>query len=143
MAYSDGRSQDLKLYPPPESAVTSAHVSGMAAYQKLVVEANADYEGYWGRLACGFVSWKQPFIKVLDESNAPFFKWFDDGILNVSCNCLDRNIEKGLGGKLPKTRSGKIMRRLRRSIAKGEAVLQDTSTLENPGILEQLSTLAR
>ena len=43
------------------------------------------------------------------------------------------------GDNLPKTRSGKIMRRLLRSIAKGEAITQDTSTLENPAILEQLS----
>ncbi len=42
------------------------------------------------------------------------------------------------GENLPKTRSGKIMRRLLRSIAKGEAITQDTSTLENPAILEQL-----
>ena len=42
------------------------------------------------------------------------------------------------GENLPKTRSGKIMRRLLRSIAKGEAVTQDTSTLENPAILDQL-----
>ena len=41
-------------------------------------------------------------------------------------------------GSLPKTRSGKIMRRLLRSIAKGEAITQDVSTLENPAILEQL-----
>jgi acetyl-CoA synthetase len=43
------------------------------------------------------------------------------------------------GDNLPKTRSGKIMRRLLRSIAKGEAITQDTSTLENPGILDQLA----
>jgi acetyl-CoA synthetase len=42
------------------------------------------------------------------------------------------------GDNLPKTRSGKIMRRLLRSIAKGEAITQDTSTLENPAILDQL-----
>jgi acetyl-CoA synthetase len=42
------------------------------------------------------------------------------------------------GENLPKTRSGKIMRRLLRSLAKGEAITQDTSTLENPAILEQL-----
>jgi acetyl-CoA synthetase len=42
------------------------------------------------------------------------------------------------GENLPKTRSGKIMRRLLRSIAKGEEIKQDTSTLENPAILEQL-----
>jgi acetyl-CoA synthetase len=43
------------------------------------------------------------------------------------------------GDNLPKTRSGKIMRRLLRSIAKGEDITQDTSTLENPAILEQLA----
>jgi acetyl-CoA synthetase len=43
------------------------------------------------------------------------------------------------GDNLPKTRSGKIMRRLLRSIAKGETIAQDVSTLENPAILEQLS----
>jgi len=43
------------------------------------------------------------------------------------------------GDNLPKTRSGKIMRRLLRSLARGEAITQDTSTLENPGILDQLS----
>ncbi|MBT9497264.1 MAG: hypothetical protein IV103_08325, partial [Zoogloea sp.] len=42
------------------------------------------------------------------------------------------------GDNLPKTRSGKIMRRLLRQLAKGEEITQDTSTLENPGILEQL-----
>jgi acetyl-CoA synthetase len=42
------------------------------------------------------------------------------------------------GENLPKTRSGKIMRRLLRSLAKGEAITQDTSTLENPAILSQL-----
>ena len=42
------------------------------------------------------------------------------------------------GDNLPKTRSGKIMRRLLRSIARGEEITQDVSTLENPGILEQL-----
>ncbi|WP_425102764.1 AMP-binding enzyme, partial [Burkholderia ambifaria] len=42
------------------------------------------------------------------------------------------------GDNLPKTRSGKIMRRLLRSLAKGEAITQDTSTLENPAILDQL-----
>jgi len=88
-----------KLYPAPEAIARSAHVSGMAAYEKLVAEASKDYEGYWARLARELVSWKTPFTKVLDESNAPFFKWFEDGTLNVSYNCLDRNVEAGLGDK--------------------------------------------
>src|SRR5512144_985483 len=87
------------IYPPPEAAVKSAHVSGMAAYQKLCAEAEADYAGYWARLARELVTWKKPFTKSLDESNAPFFKWFEDGTLNVSYNCLDKQVEAGLGQK--------------------------------------------
>jgi acetyl-CoA synthetase len=92
--------QESKLYPPPAQIVAGAHVSGMAAYEKLCAEAEADYEGYWARLAREMVSWKQPFTKVLNDSNAPFFKWFEDGTLNVSYNCLDRNVERGLGDKV-------------------------------------------
>ena len=90
---------ELKTYQPPASLVAGARVSGMAAYQALVDEAKRDYEGYWSRLAREFVAWKKPFTKVLDASNAPFFKWFEDGTLNVSYNCLDRNVERGLGDK--------------------------------------------
>ncbi len=91
--------QDQKLYLPSDAAVKGARVSGMAAYERLVAEAASDYEGYWARLAREFIAWKKPFTQVLDSSNAPFFKWFADGTLNASYNCLDRNIERGLGGK--------------------------------------------
>ena len=87
------------VYQPSAEFVKNAHIAGMPAYQALCKEAETDYEGYWGRLAKEFISWKTPFTKVLDESKAPFFKWFEDGTLNASYNCLDRNIEKGLGNK--------------------------------------------
>jgi acetyl-CoA synthetase len=93
-------SDESKLYTPSDAVVRNAHVSGMAAYDKLVAEADADYEGYWARLAREFVTWKKPFTRVLDSSNAPFFKWFEDGTLNVSYNCLDRQVEAGLGDKV-------------------------------------------
>jgi acetyl-CoA synthetase len=85
--------------PAPKAEVQGAHVNGMAAYQALVAEAEADSSGYWARLAREFVTWKTPFTRSLDDSNAPFFKWFEDGTLNVSYNCLDRNVERGLGEK--------------------------------------------
>jgi acetyl-CoA synthetase len=88
-----------KRYAPSEAAVKGAHVAGMAAYDKLVAEVDADYEAYWSRLAREFLSWKKPFTKALDASQAPFFKWFEDGTLNASYNCLDRNVEQGLGDK--------------------------------------------
>ena len=96
---SSDQATELKTHLPPASLVANATVSGMAAYQALVDEAERDYEGYWSRLAREFVSWKTPFTKVLDSSKAPFFKWFEDGTLNVSYNCLDRNVERGLGDK--------------------------------------------
>ena len=86
-------------YLPPDALAKAAHVSGMAAYNALCAEAEADHEAYWARLAREFLAWKTPFTKVLDESDAPFFKWFEDGTLNVSYNCLDRQVEAGLGGK--------------------------------------------
>jgi acetyl-CoA synthetase len=87
------------LYQPSADFVKNAHISGMPAYLALCKEAETDYEGYWARLAKEFITWKTPFTKVLDESKAPFFKWFEDGTLNASYNCLDRNVEKGLGNK--------------------------------------------
>ncbi|MBS0306470.1 MAG: acetate--CoA ligase [Proteobacteria bacterium] len=91
--------QQLKTYDPPASLVAGARVSGMAAYRALCDEAARDFEGYWARLAREFVAWKKPFTKVLDRSDAPFYRWFEDGTLNVSYNCLDRNVERGLGDK--------------------------------------------
>ena len=89
-----------RLFPPSEETVKKATISGMAAYEALCKEAEQDYQGYWGRLAKEHVVWKQPFTQVLDESNAPFYKWFADGKLNVSYNCLDKNVEAGLGDKV-------------------------------------------
>ena len=90
---------ELATYLPPQAFVDAAHVSGMDAYHRLCAEADADYEGYWSRLAREFISWKTPFTQALDSSGAPFFKWFADGTLNVSYNCLDKQVEAGLGDK--------------------------------------------
>ena len=89
-----------KFYYPSEEVVKNAAVSGMEAYKALCAEAEQDYEGFWGRRAKELIDWQTPFTQVLDESNAPFFKWFADGKLNVSYNCLDRQVEKGLGDKV-------------------------------------------
>ncbi|MFM2067526.1 MAG: hypothetical protein RLZZ584_2435 [Pseudomonadota bacterium] len=90
---------DTKVYLPSAAASQGAYVSGMAAYEALCKEAEADYGGYWARLARELITWKTPFTQSLDDSNAPFFKWFADGTLNASYNCLDRNVERGLGDK--------------------------------------------
>jgi acetyl-CoA synthetase len=82
-----------RLFPASTDFVKNANVSGMAAYQAMCDEAQADYAGFWARLARDHVLWHKPFQHTLDESNAPFFKWFHDGELNVSYNCLDRHLK--------------------------------------------------
>jgi acetyl-CoA synthetase len=85
---------------PPQGLQATARVSGMAAYEALCAEAHADYQGFWMRQARELLSWHKPFTQGLDESNPPFFKWFEDGVLNASYNCLDRHVEGGLGDKV-------------------------------------------
>ncbi|MDX2217713.1 MAG: acetate--CoA ligase [Burkholderiales bacterium] len=83
---------ETRVFPPAQAFVSQANVSGMAAYEALCKEAEADHAGFWARMARENVQWSKPFTKALDESNAPFFKWFEDGELNVSANCLERHL---------------------------------------------------
>jgi acetyl-CoA synthetase len=85
--------QEDRLFPPSADFVKQANVSGMAAYQALCDEAERDFEGFWARLARENLAWHKPFTKTLDESKAPFYKWFHDGELNASYNCLDRHLK--------------------------------------------------
>ena len=81
-----------RVFPPAEATVKAARVSGMAGYEALCAEAGKDFEGFWARLARENLQWSTPFTQTLDESNAPFYKWFADGELNASANSLDRHI---------------------------------------------------
>ena len=83
---------ETRVFPPADAFVQQANVSGMAAYQELCKEAEQSYEAYWARLARAHIAWHKPFRTMLDDSNAPFFKWFEDGELNVSYNCLDTHL---------------------------------------------------
>ena len=85
--------QETRVFKPADAFVKQANVSGMAAYQAMCQEAEADFEGFWARLAREHLLWSKPFTKTLDESNAPFFRWFHDGELNASHNCLDRHLK--------------------------------------------------
>ncbi|MCP4966459.1 MAG: acetate--CoA ligase [bacterium] len=77
-----------RLFPPSDAFVAAAN-AGPEVYD----EADADYLAFWKKQALERVSWfKEPTV-VLDDSNPPFFKWFSDGELNVSYNCLDRHLE--------------------------------------------------
>jgi acetyl-CoA synthetase len=91
--------QETRIFPPPAAFSKDAAIPSMEAYNALVQQAQDDYEGFWGKLAREHIAWHKPFTKVLNEENAPFYKWFEDGELNVSYNCLDRQIEAGNGDK--------------------------------------------
>lgn len=85
---------------PPAAFASQATIGSMDAYNALCQRAEEDYTGFWGDMAREHLVWKQPFTRTLDDSNKPFFKWFDDGLINVSYNCLDVHIERGLGSKV-------------------------------------------
>ncbi|HXN15386.1 MAG TPA: acetate--CoA ligase [Usitatibacter sp.] len=85
--------QETRVFPPPPELVKTANVAGMAAYKAMCDEAERDFEGFWAKHARAELRWTKAFTKTLDQSNAPFFKWFYDGELNASANCLDRHLK--------------------------------------------------
>ncbi len=88
-----------RVFPPSEATVKAARVSGMAGYEALCAEAAKDFEGFWAQRARDNVVWTKPFTQTLDESEAPFYKWFTDGELNASANCLDKHMGTAVENK--------------------------------------------
>ena len=84
-----------RTFPPSEKFTASALTSGSELYD----EANGDYEAFWARQARELLTWQTPFTKVL-EWELPFAKWFSDGQLNMSENCLDRHVSAGNGDRV-------------------------------------------
>ncbi|MFQ5488967.1 MAG: AMP-binding protein, partial [Gammaproteobacteria bacterium] len=81
-----------RLFPPPDDFIAGANINDPAQLQKMYDEAERDHAGFWGHHARQEISWQREFTTTLDESKAPFYQWFPDGILNVSYNCLDRHL---------------------------------------------------
>jgi acetyl-CoA synthetase len=82
-----------ELYYPNKELFSNANINSMDEYNQLQQEAKDDYEGFWARFAKEKISWHKPFTKTLNESNAPFYKWFEDGELNVAYQCIDRHLD--------------------------------------------------
>ena len=85
-------STENRVFHPSQAFIDQAHVSGKDAYHALCAEAENDYESFWAKLATELLVWHKPFTKTLNQDNAPFYKWFEDGELNVSVNCLDKHL---------------------------------------------------
>ncbi len=91
----ESHSLDVESYPPSAEFKAQANQNDPAIYW----QAAQDPEAYWAEQA-RTLQWTKPFTEVLDWSNPPFAKWFADGELNVTANCLDRHVANGLGDRV-------------------------------------------
>ncbi|DAB33196.1 MAG TPA: acetate--CoA ligase [Sulfurospirillum sp. UBA12182] len=82
-----------QVFEPNREFSKNARIKNMCEYKELRLQAEEDFEGYWDRLAKEKIEWFAPYEKVLDESNAPFYKWFVGGKLNVTHQCLGRHLK--------------------------------------------------
>lgn len=92
---SNERAQGLlldRLINSPLQHASQSVFKDMTSYEALCKEAQKEPELFWSRLAQEHLQWDHPFSHVLDKSHAPFYRWFDDGALNASVNCLDRHL---------------------------------------------------
>ncbi|ANN78774.1 acetate--CoA ligase [Bordetella flabilis] len=89
-----------RVFQPPQRASEGATIPNLDAYRKLFSEAEQDPQGFWGRQAREHLAWTKPFTQVLDDSDPPFYRWFADGELNVSANCLDTHVQNGNAEKI-------------------------------------------
>lgn len=88
----DSHLQEERLFPIPEAFAARANIDH-GEYERLRAEWQRNPEQFWATLAREHLLWEQPFEQVLDEREAPFYRWFADGSLNVAANCLDRHLQ--------------------------------------------------
>jgi len=103
---TDVRSEDLEkrleslleveTFPPPQEFRKQALITDESIYE----EAAKDLEAFWAKQAEELIDWAEKPTQILDESNVPFYKWFTDGKLNLSYNCVDRHVEAGNGDRI-------------------------------------------
>ena len=87
--------QERRTFPPPEEFRAGAIVSDDDVYRR----AEEDFEGFWRELAGEFINWFKEPSQTL-QWDPPHCTWFGDGELNVSFNCLDKQVEAGRGAKV-------------------------------------------
>jgi len=87
----DSTLQENRLFPPSPDFAANAQMN-KAQLRSLYQQAENDYEGFWAERAREELAWHKPFNTILNSDNAPHYRWFEDGALNVSYNCLDRHL---------------------------------------------------
>ncbi len=86
---------ETRMFDAPHNP--AANIPSLEAYHALRQRFADDFDDTWRDLARSQLEWRAPFTRVLNRDRAPFFRWFDDGRLNLSENCLDRHIAAGHG----------------------------------------------
>jgi acetyl-CoA synthetase len=91
-----GELLEVERFPPPDEFRERALVKDWS----LQEEAERDFKAFWARQAGELLDWFTEPQETLNDSTPPFYRWFEDGKLNVSYNCLDRHVEAGKGDKV-------------------------------------------
>ena len=91
--------EENRTFPPSQDFSNSAIIKSKKELLNLKEKARNNPIEFWDSYAKTEIDWFQAYKTVLDENNAPFFKWFPEGKLNITYNCIDRHIKNGLGDK--------------------------------------------
>ncbi|MDC2991200.1 acetate--CoA ligase [Prochlorococcus sp. AH-736-F23] len=91
--------EEKRIFPPSKRFAENSNISSQEELLSLKKQATDNPIRFWEFFAKSELDWFEPFQTVLESDSAPFFKWFKEGKLNISYNCLDRHIKRGLGGK--------------------------------------------
>ena len=92
--------EEKRIFPPEKEFSEKSNVGSFQELLKLKKQALDNPIQFWESYANSEIDWIEPFQTVLDSENAPFFKWFKEGKLNITYNCIDRHIKNGLGEKI-------------------------------------------
>ena len=87
-----------RTFAPPAQFSARAHIRSQEQYEHMYRKSIDHPQEFWGEMA-GELAWLTPYSHVLDDSKAPFVKWFTGGKINISQNCLDRHVDAGRGNK--------------------------------------------
>ena len=97
MSEIESRLIENRVFFPNSEFAKNAKLSDMSEYLAMCQLSNESYEQFWAQLAREFLIWHSPFTSILNDQNPPFYKWFEDGRLNASYNCIDRHVRSGNG----------------------------------------------
>ncbi len=91
--------EENRIFPPSKEFSKNALIKDFKELIELKEASKKDSIKFWDDYAKSEIDWFEPYQTVLDDKNAPFYKWFPEGKLNISYNCLDRHIKNGLSDK--------------------------------------------